>query len=220
MLLTPGADKYKFSLLQKAQINIVASPDGKVRFFEWDDGSGGSMSHFTMVAQYFDGAGRTNCWNSDYEGYAMSLDSVAVVAPGCYLMFGWIHNGGFGGGWEIENFQIHGSIASNYSPIFEIGPRSDNAIYEVFGGGSEFENFQIHGSIAGIYWLLFDNVIFLSICGGDPENVIKDGYSPVKFGYNPDKKQLCYTEYTGSETCLTYDGKYFRRTKPVKNHSK
>jgi hypothetical protein len=46
------------------------------------------------------------------------------------------------------------------------------------------------------------------------------GKSHIKFGYNPDMKQLRYTDCMGSKICLTYDGKYFRRTKAVKSHSK
>lgn len=116
VLLMPGADQYEFKLLKKSGVNIIASPDTRVRAFCWDLQTTGTMGLWQALVQYKDDKGGLHIYEI---GDGNQIDSICTVVPGVYLFFELGKAWALCHGYFIHNFQIHGDKASMEKKIFD-----------------------------------------------------------------------------------------------------
>lgn len=106
-------------------INIVSTPDGKVKFYSWDDFTGGSSHEMEYVAQYMTPGGEVKVkilTSSAYSDYANSLiyEAHAYQQDGItyYILFGW---GTFGEGLQynvVQSWYLQGDDLLKYVGCF------------------------------------------------------------------------------------------------------
>ena len=91
---TPASLSRPFTELSENGVGITASPDGKLRVYSWDSGTGGTMRYAINVFQYGDGSGfysQPAIWDNEDDSFENTyfydvLDQVTSEAKVYYLV--------------------------------------------------------------------------------------------------------------------------------------
>jgi hypothetical protein len=125
--------QYAFPKL-KDKMFVSTSPDGKLRIYSWDEGTGGTMHDFTSVYQFQGASGAVNTWsgNGDDEsggGYYTQIFQEAAKSGTFYLATAVSIAQGNLHGQSIEAIRINGDTLDTKAKLIRTGSGPTNVVY-------------------------------------------------------------------------------------------